>query len=118
MGWAKTLRTSAEQAAPHWHRELLIGWFAGAAWPQRLGMGRVRTTGGQELSTRYPLLRALARRADWVLMGMSPPVDGHPAPTPAVLLSSEVGFFLLPRTCRLPYIEGTFTYFVLYGDCI
>jgi hypothetical protein len=66
-----------------------LGWFAGAAWPRRLG------TGGREPSTRYPPLRALARRVamDFVLMATSPQVDGHPAPIPAISLSSEAAVF-------------------------
>src|SRR5882757_9383570 len=68
------------------------------------GDGMRRRTGGQEPSTRHPLLRALARRVDWVLMATSPLVNGHPAPTPTVLLCSEVGFSL-HSTCCLP-IQG------------
>jgi hypothetical protein len=32
---------------------------------------------GRKPSTQHPLLRAFACRVDWVLMAVSPPVDGH-----------------------------------------
>jgi hypothetical protein len=78
---------------PHAFKHLLIGWFTPASRPRRQGTGQGRRTRGQEPSTRHPPLRAFACRVDWVLMAMSPPVDSHPLPTPAVLLFSKVVVF-------------------------
>jgi hypothetical protein len=58
---------------------------------------------GTRASTQHPPLQALACRVDWVLMAMSPPVDGHPVPTPAVSLSSEVVAFHYLALADVPY---------------
>ena len=42
-----------------------------------IGDGAREVNGRREPSARHPLLRALARRVDWVLMATSPPVDGR-----------------------------------------
>jgi hypothetical protein len=52
-------------AHAHAYKPLLVGWFMCAV--------SAREEGDDAPSTRPPLLRALARRVEWVLTVMSPP---------------------------------------------
>ena len=80
-----------------------------------IGDGPREVNRGQEPSTQHPLLWALARRVDWVLMAMSPPVDSCPAPTSTISLSSEVVVFRYLALADVPYRGDLLILYVVWN---